>query len=101
VLARHLNEQQVAVMSVSNRLRELRAAVLVGYQREAGDMSAQSTNFASDLERAGVPHETVGIGNERSTLNLLRNRVEIYSRALDFLGKYLHPTPPPMTAETK
>ncbi|HWA88218.1 MAG TPA: prolyl oligopeptidase family serine peptidase [Opitutus sp.] len=99
VLARHLNDQQIAAMSVGDRLRGLHSAVLVGYQREAGDMTSQSTGFASDLERAGVPHETIGIGNERSTLNLLHNRVEIYSRALEFLDKYLHPTP--VTAEAK
>jgi dipeptidyl aminopeptidase/acylaminoacyl peptidase len=101
VLARHLNDQQLQALSVENRLRGLHAAVLVGYQREAGDMTTQSTGFASDLDRAGVPHESLAIGSERSTIILLRNRVEFYSRAEAFFGKHLHPTPPPMTADAK
>ncbi|HVU25402.1 MAG TPA: prolyl oligopeptidase family serine peptidase, partial [Opitutus sp.] len=101
VLARHLTDAQFSAMSVSNRLRGLHSAVLVGYQREAGDMTSQSTGFASDLDRAGVAHESLAIGSERSTIGLLRNRVDFYSRALAFLEKYLHPTPPSLTAAAK
>ncbi len=94
VIARHMgDEKKLEAMSVNGRLNRLHAAVLVGYQRDAGDSTAQSTTLLSDLNHAGVPNESLAVGNERSTINLLRNQIELYSRAEEFLAKYLHPAP--------
>jgi len=94
VIARHMSdEKKLEAMSVNGRLNRLHAAVLVGYQREEGDSTAQSTALLSDLGRAGVPNESLPVGNERSTINLLRNQIELFSRAEEFLAKYLQPTP--------
>lgn len=102
VIARHLgDDKKLEELSVNNRLNRLHAAVFVGYQRELGDSTAQSTNLVSDLDHANVPHESLGVGNERSTINYLRNQVELYSRAETFLAKYLNPTAPPLAADAK
>jgi dipeptidyl aminopeptidase/acylaminoacyl peptidase len=90
VLTRHIGDDaRLAELSVNNRVDRIRAAVLVGYQRESGDSTKQSTNLISDLNRARVVHEAAPIGNDRSTINLVRNRVEIFSRAEAFLAKHL------------
>ncbi|MEO6005236.1 MAG: prolyl oligopeptidase family serine peptidase [Opitutus sp.] len=95
IVSRHLgDEKKTDAMSANGRLNRLHAAVLVGYQRDGGDTSAQSTRLLSDLNRANVPNESIAVGNERSTLNLLRNRVDLFSRAEEFLAKHLHPSPP-------
>lgn len=99
VLARHIgDEKKLEQLSVNNRVDRLHAAVLVGYQRDFGEATAQSTGLLSDLDHAKVPHESVGVGNQRSTISLVRNQVELYSRAETFLAKYLHPTPPTAAA---
>jgi dienelactone hydrolase len=90
VLTRHIGDDaKLAELSVNNRVDRLRCAVFVGYQREFGDSTKQSTDLISDLKRAGVVHVAAPIGNDRSTINLVRNRVEVYSRAEAFLAKHL------------
>jgi hypothetical protein len=94
IIARHLgDEKKLEAMSVNGRLNHLHAAVLVGYQREAADTTAQSTTLLSDLGRAGATNESMAVGNERSNIYLMRNQVDLFSRAEEFLGKYLRPTP--------
>jgi len=98
VLARNLGgASKLEAISVTGRLNQIHAAVLVGYQREAGDSTAQSTSLLADLERANVVHESLPVGNERSTINLLRNQIELYSRADEFLAKFLKPVAPVVT----
>lgn len=94
VLARHLgDDKKLEAISVNNRLSQLRAAVLVGYQRELGESTAQSTSLLSNLERANVTHESLAVGSERSPFYLLRNQVEVYSRTESFLAKHLGASP--------
>ncbi|HEY5551689.1 MAG TPA: prolyl oligopeptidase family serine peptidase [Opitutaceae bacterium] len=94
VLARNLgDERKLEENSVTARLDRIRAAVLVGYQREFGDTTAQSTALLSGLDHARVVNESLPIGSVRSTINMVRNQVELYSRAEAFLAKHLHPSP--------
>lgn len=90
VLARHLgDDKKLDAMSVKGRLNQLRAAVLVGYQRELGASTAQSTSLLSDLGSANVAHESLAVGGERSSIYLPHNMVELFSRADEFFTKYL------------
>lgn len=90
VLNRHIgDEAKLAQLSLNSRVDRIRAAVFVGYQRELGDWTKQSTDLLADLNRAGVAHESSPIGGERSSLNLIRNQVELNSRAEAFVAKHL------------
>jgi hypothetical protein len=90
LLARHLgDDKKLEALSVNGRLNQLRAAVLVGYQRDLGDATAQSTSLLSDLARANVTRESLGVGGERSSVYLPHNMVELFSRAEEFFAKYL------------
>jgi len=90
VLTRHIGDSaKLAELSLNSRVDRLRGAVFVGYQREFGDSTKQSTDLISDLKRAGVVHEVDSFGNLRSPINLVRNRVEVYSKAEEFLAKHL------------
>ena len=102
VLARHLgDDRKLEAMSVNGRLNQLRAAVLVGYQRDLGDSTAQSTGLLSDLGRANVTRESLAVGGERSSVYLTRNMVELFSRAEEFFAKYLKSGAPVAAAEGK
>ncbi|MEO7598182.1 MAG: prolyl oligopeptidase family serine peptidase [Opitutus sp.] len=102
VLTRHLgDDKKLEAMSVNGRLNQLRAAVLVGYQRDLGDVTAQSTSLLSDLGRANVPHESVAVGSERSNIYLLSNQVELYSRAEEFFAKHLKRGAPVLAVDAK
>jgi hypothetical protein len=90
VLSRHIgDEAKLRELSLNNKVSQMRAAVLVGYQRESGDWTKQSTDLLSDLNRAGVVHESAGVGGQRSSINLTRIRVELVSREEAFLAKHL------------
>lgn len=90
VLTRHIGDDaKLRELSLNGRVDRIRGAVFVGYQRELGDWTKQSTDLLSDLNRAGVAHEASPIGSSRSSLNFVRNRVELYTRVEAFLAKHL------------
>ncbi|HUG13205.1 MAG TPA: prolyl oligopeptidase family serine peptidase [Opitutaceae bacterium] len=90
VLTRHMGtDTKLRELSLNSRVGQIRAAVLVGYQRELGEWTKQSTDLLSDLNRAGVVHESAGVGGERSSINLTRTRVGLVSREEAFLAKHL------------
>jgi dipeptidyl aminopeptidase/acylaminoacyl peptidase len=90
VLSRHIgDESKLRELSLNSKVDQIRAAVLVGYQKEFGEATKQSTDLLSDLNRAGVVHESAGVGGERSSINLTRTRVDLISREEAFLAKHL------------
>jgi dienelactone hydrolase len=90
VLTRHIGgDSKLGELSLNSKAGQIRGAVLVGYQRELGDWTKQSTDLLSDLNRAGVEHESAAFGGERSSINLTRNRVALHARAEAFLAKHL------------
>jgi len=92
VLARNLgNETNLKAISVNDKVSKIRGAVLVAYQREFGEETAQSTNLVSNLARAGIVHKSVPIGGARSTINLVQNQVEMFSRIEEFYAEHIRP----------
>lgn len=90
VLSRHLAGGNLDAISINDKLGRIRGAVLVGYQRELGEATAQSTSLASGLERAGVATRTVAVGGDRSPLNLVMNQAELNSKIAEFYAERLH-----------
>ena len=80
-------------MSPLAHVDRLKAATLVDCLKSDRLSLSESHRLVAELEKHGVPHEALNVGDDFPGRNHLRDQVEIYSHIEAFLAKYLAGAP--------
>jgi dienelactone hydrolase len=83
------DREKLDALSPVRQVDQIHVPVFVGYDKVSPLYLEQSKELVSQLEKAHVPHEALGVGDDRHGLNHLTNDVELYTAIEAFLAKNL------------
>ena len=83
--------EKFQAMTPAAHVDRLKAATLVAYRRADKIGESQSGRLNSELQRHGVVHESLAVGDPYPGRGHLQNQVEIYRAIEAFLAKHLAP----------